>query len=42
MSLWNQIWLLPALGALFILVLFLLVFRYREEDPKSARASQGT
>lgn len=33
LSLWNKIWLLPAVGALAIMVLFGLLFRYREEPP---------
>ena len=34
LPLWNKIWLLPAVGAFVILVLFALVFRYREEPAK--------
>ncbi len=30
---WDQIWLLPAVGALVIMVLFGLVFQYREDAP---------
>lgn len=32
---WDQIWLLPAVGALVILLLFALVFRYREEPKRT-------
>lgn len=32
---WDRVWMLPAVGALVILALFALMFRYREEAPKS-------
>jgi nucleoside transporter len=32
---WNDIWLLPAVGALIILVLFALLFKYKEEPAKT-------
>lgn len=41
MSLWNHIWLQPAVGALIILALFALVFQYREEPAKPAAGGAG-
>ncbi len=33
---WDKIWLLPAIGAIVIMALFAVVFRYREEPPRRA------
>jgi hypothetical protein len=41
LPLWNRIWLLPAIGALVILALFALLFRYKEEPVKSGAAQAG-
>jgi MFS family permease len=35
LSLWNRIWLIPAIGALIILGLFALLFKYKEEPKKA-------
>jgi MFS family permease len=35
LSLWNHIWRLPAIGALVIMILFALLFKYKQE-PKQA------
>ncbi|HWX23182.1 MAG TPA: nucleoside permease [Candidatus Binatia bacterium] len=35
LPLWDRIWLLPAVGALAILALFALLFKYREEPAKA-------
>jgi hypothetical protein len=34
LPLWDKIWLLPAVGALVILALFALLFKYKEEPAK--------
>ena len=34
LPLWDKIWLLPAVGALIILALFALLFKYKEEPAK--------
>jgi MFS family permease len=34
LPLWDKIWLLPAVGALVILALFAMLFRYKEEPAK--------
>jgi nucleoside transporter len=39
LPLWNKIWMLPAVGALAIMVLFALLFRYREEPAKAATSA---
>ncbi len=36
---WDKIWLLPAVGALAIMLLFALVFQYREEPKPQSAAS---
>lgn len=36
LPLWNKIWLLPAIGALVILALFSVMFKYREEPSKKS------
>ncbi len=41
LPLWDRIWLLPAVGALIILVLFAMLFRYKEEPAKAAAARAG-
>jgi nucleoside transporter len=33
---WDSIWLLPAVGAIVILVLFAIMFQYREDTPKAS------
>jgi nucleoside transporter len=38
LPLWNKIWRLPAFGALAILVLFALLFKYKEEPAKTLPA----
>jgi nucleoside transporter len=38
LSRWDQIWLLPAVGALVIMALFGLLFTYKEEPPRNAAA----
>ncbi len=35
LPLWNKIWLLPAVGALVILALFALLFKYKEQPAKT-------
>jgi len=40
LPLWNKIWQLPALGALGILVLFVLLFTYREPSRRPTQAKQ--
>lgn len=37
LSLWDRIWMLPAIGALVIMVLFALVFRDNTEETDAAR-----
>jgi nucleoside transporter len=39
LPLWNKIWLLPAVGALVILALFAMMFRYKEEPAKKEASS---
>jgi len=36
LPLWNRIWMLPAVGALAIMALFAIMFRYKEEPARSA------
>ena len=33
LSLWDKIWIIPAIGALAIMVLFAVLFQYREQTP---------
>ena len=39
---WDKVWLLPALGALGILVLFIVLFRYRDEPPQPQGSSKDS
>jgi nucleoside transporter len=39
LPLWNKIWLLPAVGALVILVVFAMLFNYREDSGSKAAAA---
>jgi hypothetical protein len=39
LPLWNRIWMLPAVGALVIMALFAIMFRYKEEPSKTATPS---
>ncbi len=38
LPLWGKIWMVPALGALVILALFAMLFRYKDEPAKAAAA----
>jgi nucleoside transporter len=38
LPLWNKIWLLPSIGALVILALFMILFQYREEGGRGEKA----
>jgi nucleoside transporter len=39
LPLWNRIWLLPAVGALIIMALFAVMFRYKEDPANPAAKS---
>jgi nucleoside transporter len=41
LPLWNKIWQLPAVGALIILGLFAVFFKFKEEPPKTAGAPKA-
>jgi hypothetical protein len=41
LPLWNRIWMLPAIGALAILAVFAVLFRYKEQPAPEPQATEA-